>query len=49
MQLKQFAGLRHRAESVPYRTAGAPATERAGASGAGLSDESTPDSAAVPA
>ena len=37
MQLKQFAGLRHRAESVPDHTAGAPATERAAASGAGVS------------
>ena len=48
MQLKQFAGLRHRAESVPYRTAGAAATEGAAASGAGLSDASARDSAAVP-
>jgi hypothetical protein len=48
MQRKQFAGLRRRAESVRYRIAGAPATERATASGAGLLDESAPDSAAVP-
>ena len=46
MQLKQFAGLRRRAESVPDAT---PATEGAAASGAGLSDGSAPTSAAVPA
>ena len=46
MQLKQFAGLRRRAESVPDA---APATEGAAASGAGLSDGSAPNSAAVPA
>ena len=49
MQLKQFAGLRRRAESVPNGAAAAPATEGAAASGPGLSDESAPDSAAVPA
>jgi hypothetical protein len=49
MQLKQLAGLRRRAESVRCRSAAAPATEGAAASGAGLSDESAPDSAAVPA
>jgi hypothetical protein len=48
MQLKQFAGLRCRAESEPNRPAPAPATEDAAASGAGLSDQSTPESAAVP-
>ena len=45
MQLKQFRGLRRRAESVPNGAA-TPATE---ARSAGLSDESAPDSAAVPA
>ena len=49
MQLKQFAGLRRRAESVPYGRAAISATEGAAASGAGLSDESAPDSEAVPA
>jgi hypothetical protein len=49
MQLKQFAGLRRRAESVPNGSAAAPATEGAAASGAGLSDASARDSAAVPA
>jgi hypothetical protein len=49
MQLKQFAGLRRRAESVPNGAAAAPAREDAGASGAGVSDERAPDSAAVPA
>ena len=46
MQLKQFAGLRRRAESVPQA---ATATEGAAANGAGLSDGSAPNSAAVPA
>ena len=46
MQLKQFAGLCRRAESVPDA---APATEGAAASGAGLSDGSALNSAAVPA
>ena len=46
MQLKQFAGLRRRAESVPDA---APATEGAATSGAGASDGSAPNSAAVPA
>jgi hypothetical protein len=49
MQLKQFAGLRRRAESVPNGAAAAPAREGAAASGARRSDESAPDSAAVPA
>ena len=49
MQLKQFAGLRRRAESVSNGSAAAPATEGAAASGAGLSDASARDSAAVPA
>jgi hypothetical protein len=49
MQLKQFAGLRGRAESGPNRPAAAPATEDAAASGAGSSDERAPGSAAVPA
>ena len=44
MQLKQFRGLRRRAESVPNGPAATPATE-----GAGLSDGSALDSAAVPA
>ena len=44
MQLKQFGGLRCRAESVPNDAAATPVTE-----GAGLSDESAPDSAALPA
>jgi proline iminopeptidase len=44
MQLKQFRGLRRRAESVPHRPAATPATE-----GAGLSDQSALDSQAVPA
>jgi proline iminopeptidase len=44
MQLKQFRGLRRRAESVPHRPAATPATE-----GAGLSDQSALDSHAVPA
>lgn len=48
MQLKQFRGLRRRAESVPHGPAAAPATEGAATSRAGLSDESAPDSAAVP-
>jgi len=48
MQLKQFAGLRRRAESGRNRPAAAPAIEDAAASGAGLSDQSTPESAAVP-
>jgi proline iminopeptidase len=45
MQLKQFAGLRRRAESAPNGTAATPATEGS----AGRSDDSAPDSAAVPA
>jgi hypothetical protein len=49
MQLKQFGGLRRRAESVPNGSAGAPVAEGAAASGAGLSGESARDSAAVPA
>jgi hypothetical protein len=49
MQLKQFAGLRRRAESVASGAATASATDCAGASGGGLSDESAPDSEAVPA
>jgi hypothetical protein len=49
MQLKQFAGLRRRAESVPNGAAAAPAREGAAASGARVSGESAPDSAAVPA
>ena len=47
MQLKQFAGLRRRAECVPNRPAAAPATEDAAASGTGPSDQSAPESAAV--
>jgi hypothetical protein len=47
MQLKQFAGLRRRAESVPNGAAAASATEGAHASGPGRSDESAPDSEAV--
>jgi hypothetical protein len=49
MQLKQFAGLRRRAESAPTDAAAAPAAEGAAASGPGLSDESAPDSEARPA
>jgi hypothetical protein len=49
MQLKQFAGLRRRAESVSNGAAAAPAREGAAASGARVSDQSAPDSAAVPA
>ena len=45
MQVKQFAGLRRRAESAPEDAAATPATEGS----AGLSDDSAPDSAAVPA
>ena len=44
MQLEQFAGLRRRAESVLNEPTATPATE-----GAGLSDESAPDSEAVTA
>jgi hypothetical protein len=47
MQLKQFAGLRRRAEPVPNGAAAAPAAEGAAAGGPGLSDESAPDSEAV--
>ena len=43
MQLKQFRGLRRRAESAPDGPAATPATE-----GADLSDESALDSATVP-
>jgi hypothetical protein len=49
MQLKQFRGLRRRAESMPCGVTAAPATEGAAASCAGLSDEGAPDGAAVPA
>jgi hypothetical protein len=49
MQRKQFAGLRRRTESVPNGPAATPATEAGAASGAGPSDESAPDRAAVPA
>jgi hypothetical protein len=48
MQLKQFAGLRRRAESVANRAA-TPATVGAAARGAGLSVADAPTSAAVAA
>ena len=44
MQLKQFAGLRRRAESLPNGPHATPAN-----SGAGQWGESAPDSAAAPA
>jgi len=44
MQLKQFAGLRRRAESMPNGPAATPATE-----GAGLSNESALNGVVVPA
>jgi hypothetical protein len=49
MQLKQFAGLRRRAESRPNCAAATPPTAGVAASDARPSDERALDSAAAPA